>query len=83
MDIYEIKFSEHKNDYDFYNPDNIVEEFLMNVRDKFRNPPKNVVLKSGFSIDNFQPIENSTPISDVRYWSTEPIKERYNKKNSY
>ena len=74
--IYEIKFSERKNDYDFYNLDEIVEEFLMNIRDKFQNRPKNIILKSGFSIDNIQPIENSTLILDLRYWSAEPIQTK-------
>ena len=78
IEIYEVKFSEHNNDYDFYNPDEVVEEFLTNVRDKFQNRTVDVIAKCGFSTKNIwpNPSENSIPISDVRYWSTEPIRTK-------
>ena len=75
IEIYEIKFSEHHNDYDIYNTDEIVKEFLTNVRDKFQNRTVDAIIKCGFSTANIQPnlSENSIPMSDVRYWLTEPI----------
>ena len=76
--IYEIKFSEHKSDYDFFNSEELVEEFLTIVRERFRDGRigKKVVMKSGFSIENVQHVEGFSPISDVRYWSTKPIQSK-------
>ena len=78
IEIYEIKFSEHKNDYDFFNSEELVEEFLTIVRERFRDRSigKRVVVESGFSIENVQHVEGFSPISDVRYWSTKPIQSK-------
>ena len=35
IEIYEIKFSEDKNNYNFYNSDELTEEFLKNARHRF------------------------------------------------
>ena len=75
IEIYEIKFSEHKNDYDFFNSEELVEEFVTVVRERYqdRSIGKREVMKSGFSIENVQHVEGFSPFSDVRYWSTKPI----------
>ena len=72
IEIYEIKVSEHKSYYAFFNSEEIVEEFLQNIRERFqnRNSGSRVIIKSGFSIENDQPVKGIAPISGVRYWST-------------
>ena len=70
--IQEIKFSEDKNEYNFYAPKELFDEFLKNVRSRSCWQPKNV--KCGFSIQNIQPSSflNSAPILDTIYWPTDP-----------
>ena len=40
--IYQIDFSQHSNEYDFYNSQEIVDDFLLNVNRLYK--PKNKVL---------------------------------------
>ena len=63
------KFGEY---YDFYNSEELVDDFLNNVKSKFR-PPGLILIKCGFIIKNIQQAvsENYRPIVNTRYWSTE------------
>ena len=72
--IYQINFSEHCNEYDFYDSQQIVDDFLLNVYRLFK--PKNEVLfKADFSIENIQNSSvvspNTIDLTNVRYWSTD------------
>ena len=75
---YEISVNKHADYYDFGNEQQVVDDFLRNVRSKFR-PRSDVLLKCGFRIENIQPSlhENWIPILSTRYWSTEPYQTRY------
>ena len=63
------KFGEY---YDFYNSEGVVDDFLNDVRSKFR-PSGSVLIKCGFIIENVQPevFDNLRPILNAQYWSTE------------
>ena len=75
---YEISVNKHADYYDFGNEQQVVDDFLRNVRSKFR-PGSDELLKCGFRIENIQPSlhENWIPILSTRYWSTEPYQTRY------
>ena len=71
--IYQIDFSQHSDEYDFYNSQEIVDDFLLNVNQLYK--PKNKVLfKADFSIENIQNTSvispNTIDITNVRYWSS-------------
>ena len=59
------KFGEY---YDFYNSEGVVDDFLNNVRSKFR-PSGSVLIKCGFIIENVQPevSDNLRPILNAQY----------------
>ena len=72
--IYQIDFTKHSEEYDFYNSQQIVDDFLLNVYRLFK--PKNKVLfKADFSIENIQNASvvspNTIDITSVRYWSSD------------
>ena len=71
--IYNINFEKHSNEYNFYNSEELVDEFLFNVKTRFK--PKNKgFFKGDFSIENIQNAPLTSPhINDIkttRYWST-------------
>ena len=72
--IYQITFEKHSNEYDFFNSDEVVNDFLFNVKRLFKHSNK-VLFKGGFSIENVQnaPIISSdiADIKSQRYWSTD------------
>ena len=74
---YEIKYSEHSSYYDFFNSEKVV-DFLSNVRRKIKRTNEYFLIRSGFSIENFQPVLDSynEPLKDTRYWSTDPIETK-------
>ena len=78
IQIYKIKFSEHQNNYDFYSSEELIDEFVKNVRVRFLFQQKNLIIKSGFSIQNIHPSHslNLTSILDKRYWSTGPCQTK-------
>ena len=67
----------HLDEYDFYNAEEIVEDFLFNVKRVFK-PSNNVLFKGDFSIENIQTALLSSPdivdIKSFRYWSTNVYK---------
>ena len=76
---YEITVGKHGEYYNFSNSDEIIEEFLLNVRSKFKSASTGVIIKCGFSIQNIQPAPSdyTVPILNVRYLTTEPYKTTY------
>ena len=75
---YEISYNKHGHIYDFSNADELVDEFLKNVKLRFKSNG-NVLIKCGFTINNIQPAlrEYDTSLLTVCYWSTEPYKTIY------
>ena len=75
---YEIKYSEHSSYYDFFNSEKVVDDFLSNVRIKIKRTKEYFLIRSGFSIETFQPVLDSynEPLKDTRYWSTNPIETK-------
>ena len=72
---YAISTYKHRNEYDFYDAESVVTDFLNNVKNRFV-ANNNVIIKVGFTIENIQPLprEIGTPIINSRYWSTEPYR---------
>ena len=72
---HEIMVGSHGNFYDFSNSEEVANDFLNNVRSKFK-ASDSVMIKCGFSVENIQlgPSEYNVPILNVRYWTTEPYK---------
>ena len=66
---YEITFTQHSLDYDFYNEERLVDEFLLNVKNKVTRSSVEFFIKCGFSLENIQPspVENDQPIKNSRY----------------
>ena len=62
------------HDYDFYDLEKLVEDFLLNVKNRVGKTNKDFLMKCSFSLENIQPspFENEQPIKNSRYWSTEP-----------
>ena len=78
MTKFEISIIKHGEYYNFFNSTEVVEEFLKNVRSKFK-PTVLKYIKATFTIENIQAsaVENSAPISNSRFWSTEVYKGVY------
>ena len=70
--IYSISFSKHKNDYNFFDSEDCVEDFLNNCRYNFKNSDDQKSFKCSFTIENQQdsPTEGGASSFDYRYWST-------------
>ena len=62
---YQITFSEHSNDYDFYNSESSVDDFLLNVKNRIKRSDSDFIIRCGFSLKNIQPspFENEEPIA--------------------
>ena len=78
MTKFEISIIKHGEYYNFFNSTEVVEEFLKNVRSKFK-PTVLKYIKATFTIENIQAsaVENSAPVSNSRFWSTEVYKGGY------
>ena len=74
----EITFEEHSSSYDFFDSVAVVENFLNVVKDKMSRYDSSVLIRAGFSIENIQQaLDNYTePLTQSRYWSTEPIQTK-------
>ena len=57
----ETSIEKHKDYYDFENSESLIDDFLKNVRSKFK-PGR---------------LENGTLIINTRYWSTEPYRIKF------
>ena len=71
---YQITFAQYSHDYDFYNSEKLVDDFLLNVKNKVGRSNNVFFIKCSFSLENIQPspFESEQPIRNSRYWSTEP-----------
>ena len=78
--LYQISFEKNSDEYDFYNSEEVVDDFLFNVKRVFK-PSNNVLFKGDFSIENIQTAPLSSPdiadIKSLRYWSTNVYKGVY------
>lgn len=76
---YKVSAQKHREYYKFENSEELVDAFLKNFRTKFNPQEKYVVIKCGFSIENLQPgpVENDSPVINMRYWSTESYRTKY------
>ena len=73
LTIYLIEFKKHKDFYDFFNSEKVVDDFLRNVKNKFK-PGGKKRIKCSFAIENIQnsPYQDLKPIINSRYWTTPP-----------
>ena len=73
--IYEIRFENHSSDYDFFEPEQLVDDFLCNVKSKIARSDSDYLIRCGFSLQNVQPSPEGfdQPLTATRYWSTDPI----------
>ena len=78
--IYEISFDKHSKEYDFFNSEEVVDDFLFNVKNLFE-PSLMVFFKTDFAIENIQTapeqFADTTDIKSLRYWSTNVYKSVY------
>ena len=71
LTIYSIEFRKHRNFFDFYNSELCVDDFLRNVRYRFKAGSKKW-FKCSFVIENIQTslYPGLQPTLKSRYWST-------------
>ena len=75
---YEITAGRHGDYYKFEDLKQVGNDFLNKVRSKFR-PSGSVIIECVFSNESLQlaMFQNSVPILDIRYWSTETYKANF------
>ena len=57
--------------YDFTNSEEVIDDFLKNVRSRFK-PSGLKLIKCSFVIEDIQQsMSNLTPVLDTRYWTTD------------
>ena len=67
----EITVNKYGEYYDFTNSEEVVDDFLKNVRSRFK-PSGLKLIKCSFVIENIQQsMSNLTPVLDTRYWTTD------------
>ena len=73
---HKISYNKYAEYYDFTSSEECVDDFLQNVRLKFKSSDSNFTIKCGFTIENMQlpPTEYDVLILSICYWSTEPYK---------
>ena len=66
---YEIMFTQHSGNYDFLNVEKLVDEFMLNVKNRVGKSNSDLFIKCGFSLKNIQPlpIEKEQPIRNSKY----------------
>ena len=78
--IYQISFAKHSLEYDFFDSQKVVDEFLFNVKNLFE-PSTYVLFKTDFAIENIQNspvgIADTADIKSLRYWSTNVYRSVY------
>ena len=74
---YEIIYQNHSSNYDFYNSESLVDDFLLNVKNKIERSDIDffMLMRCGFSLENIQPSleDYDQPLKSSRYCSTDPI----------
>ena len=75
---FEITVNKHDDYYDFENSEEVADDFLKNVRSRFK-PSGLKLIKCLFVIENIQQsaFENLRPILNTRYWTTDVYKATY------
>ena len=75
---YEINFHSSSSFDDFYNPTDIVDEFLSTVKEKIKRREYDFLIRCAFSLENIQPVLDaySEPLKNTRYWTTDPIETK-------
>ena len=51
---FEITFQEHSSIYSFYNSEALVDEFLLNVKNRIKRSNTDFFIRCGFSLENIQ-----------------------------
>ena len=78
--IYQISYNEHKQYYDFYDAERIVDELLFHVKNLLK-PSIPCQFKADIAIENKQDacegIENTADIKSLRYWTTNVYRAVY------
>ena len=76
--IYEIRFEQHSADYDFFNSEEVVDDFLFKVKNRIVRSDRDFIIRCGFSLQNIQPSPEGfdQPLKSSRYWSTDPIQTK-------
>ena len=76
--IHEIRFENHSADYDFFNSEQVANDFLFNVKGKIEKSSADFLIRCGFSLQNIQSSSEGfvTPLRSSRYWSTNPIQSK-------
>ena len=76
---YSIDIKKFGDFYDFYDSERVISDFLNNVKTKFQIENDYVVIKGSCVIENIQHsiLDNISPITDTRYWSTETYTVNY------
>ena len=79
LTTYEISYEKHSDYYDFTASESVVDEFLFNVKNRFKSVGEDVSIKCGFSVENIQPAPTPYTVAMVnsRYWSTDVYKTTY------
>ena len=59
----------------FLRPEQLVDEFLSNVKRRIARSDNDYLIRCGFSLQNVQPSPEGfdQPLTATRYWSTDPI----------
>ena len=72
---FEITFQEHYSNYEFYNSEALVDEFLLNVKNRIERSSADFFIRCGFSLENTQAglTDDNQPSKNSWYWSTEAI----------
>ena len=75
---FEITANKHGDYYDFENSEEVADNFIKNVRSRFKLSGLKLV-KCSFVIENIQQsvFENLRPILNTRYWTTDVYKATY------
>ena len=68
LTIYSAEFQKHKDFYNFLNSEEVVDDFLRNVKYKFK-PGGKKLIKRSFTVENIQqsPYQDLRPIINRRY----------------
>ena len=76
---YSIDIKKFGDFYDFYNSERVISDFLNNVKTRFQIENDHVIIKGSCVIENIQHsiLDNISPITDTRYWSTETYTVNY------
>ena len=75
---YEINYQNHSSDYDFYNSQILVDEFLFNVKNRIEQSEFDFFICCSFFLEKIQPSpeDHDQPLKNCRYWSTSPIQTK-------